>query len=353
VKRVVFFAVMAAFCLGLTPKAQANPQVLFGINDENFRSNWAQMSQQIAPLKNVAIGVWVPWKCGSLVQPEPKWQIPEDQHVLLQVYGKPWIGCSQYAATEAGRQSYCSFVRYLVDEHPGIDQVQIWNEPDLSMFWTGSPDDYVRLYSQCYQMLHPRVKVLFGGFSPNAITPNDSSSGPNVKAFLNAYEAFQEDHDWRAINMDCFAYHPYWGFGNKTTRLLIQMLDDAFRGTPLENTAQRVKLCWTESGMWSEPGPWAAKYRMGGSPNDQKRRVQAVLRLAYCNPRVTEVFNFLNSDEADRVGQGYGWKSGLFEYNGLPKPAFFEYKYVNDQRLTNGINCHRLRRAIKTAPKKE
>ena len=36
---------------------------------------------------------------------------------------------------DASRDAYCSFVRDALVQVPGINDVVIWNEPNLSYFW--------------------------------------------------------------------------------------------------------------------------------------------------------------------------------------------------------------------------
>ncbi|MBK8031389.1 MAG: hypothetical protein IPK17_18255 [Chloroflexi bacterium] len=50
----------------------------------------------------------------------------------------------------------------------GVSVWEVWNEPDLPMFWGGTPQDYARLLRVSYVMIKhadPFATVMFGGLS--------------------------------------------------------------------------------------------------------------------------------------------------------------------------------------------
>ncbi|MEO8607990.1 MAG: hypothetical protein ABI690_08920 [Chloroflexota bacterium] len=82
----------------------------------------------------------------------------------------------------------------LIPSGAGITVWEAWNEPDLSMFWSASPQDYARLLKVTYLVVHtvdPNARVMFGGLAygnPDkddwlahvlAIYANDSGRGAN------------------------------------------------------------------------------------------------------------------------------------------------------------------------------
>lgn len=56
----------------------------------------------------------------------------------------------------------------LIPSGGGITVWEAWNEPDLSMFWSGSAEEYARLLKVTYVVVHtvdPNARVMFGGLA--------------------------------------------------------------------------------------------------------------------------------------------------------------------------------------------
>jgi len=65
------------------------------------------------------------------------------------------------------RNLWAGYVRATVDHYKGqVTYWEIWNEPDLSFFWTGTPDDYFRLLKVSYlviKQVDPGARVIMAG----------------------------------------------------------------------------------------------------------------------------------------------------------------------------------------------
>ena len=72
-----------------------------------------------------------------------------------------------YLAYTDPRNLWADYVRQTVSHYKGqVAWWEIWNEPDLQFFWTGSPDDYFRLLKVAYltiQAADPAARVLMAG----------------------------------------------------------------------------------------------------------------------------------------------------------------------------------------------
>jgi hypothetical protein len=313
------FLVVIVSALILASSGQASHNIIYGINDGNFNRSWATMAPQIASLGRIQVGLWAEWNCEH--PSDPAWQVPETQPVMLTVLGSPW-SCSARLTNRYERTRFARYVRRLVDLHPGIKEVQVWNEPDLA-FWQASQLDYVKTLARVYDLLPRRVKVLAGGYSPNALNLYD----PGVNKItlgdfaMNVAVFYSETHRKRPI-MDGLAYHPYWGWDSRNTHAIGAMLDKTWQRLPQRSPKRGLCFWWTETGMWTSDLGWPSYLKMNGSPDDQARRVGAVAARAYRDPLVAAVFNFLLGDEPD----GSRWQSGLYFADGRAKPAFYAFQ---------------------------
>ena len=80
--------------------------------------------------------------------------------------------------------------------HYDIPYWEIWNEPDFKVFWTGTPEEYFRLYEVTARTLkayNPDLKVGSPGLAGNV-------------AFAKDFLRFCMDHD---VPLDFFSYHLY------------------------------------------------------------------------------------------------------------------------------------------------
>lgn len=90
-------------------------------------------------------------------------------------------------AEGAGDCMFKSFVTALVSRYKGkIRYYQVWNEPNSSGFWTGSPADLVRMAHDAYIIVHridPQARVLTPATSPSGY-PNPHTQW--LAAYLRA-----------------------------------------------------------------------------------------------------------------------------------------------------------------------
>ncbi|MCS6886556.1 MAG: glycosyl hydrolase [Blastocatellia bacterium] len=84
-----------------------------------------------------------------------------------------------------------------------LHYVEIWNEPDNSHFWRGSPQQFYSLFIDIFTTLKqnfPELKVGGPGFAPSGYL---ALGGINfTKGFLDALRA-------RGIKLDFFSWHVY------------------------------------------------------------------------------------------------------------------------------------------------
>lgn len=88
----------------------------------------------------------------------------------------------------------------------GVRVWEAWNEPDISMFWNGSVEEYARLLKVTYLAAHaadPNTRVMFGGLAYNNPDLNDWLA--KVLALI-ARDPAREANNWF---MDAVAVHNY------------------------------------------------------------------------------------------------------------------------------------------------
>jgi hypothetical protein len=96
------------------------------------------------------------------------------QKVILQAYNAPaWASGSSSSNVPRDSADYARFVGMLAQRFRGrIAAYEVWNEPNLSRFWSTGPDPaaYTQLLRAAYPSIKqadPAAKVVFGGLAGN------------------------------------------------------------------------------------------------------------------------------------------------------------------------------------------
>src|SRR5918995_2748422 len=124
---------------------------------------------------------------------------------------------------EPGRQRYCEFAANALRRYPQINDIIVWNEPNLGFFWrpqfdadgaSEAPRAYFQLAAHCYDVLHgvrPGANVVgpvnshWGNDNPNGFS-NVSHSPPRFIRELGA--AYRASGRQRPL-FDTLGHHPY------------------------------------------------------------------------------------------------------------------------------------------------
>jgi len=316
--------------------------------------------------------------------------------LVLAVYGSP-ASAPQDAAS---RTEFCTYARNAASRFPSINDVVIWNEPNVSAFWRPqfNPDDssaapaaYEALLARCWDVLHafrPTIDVIGpatsprGNDNPHAVSNVSHSPVTFIKEMGVAYEASGRtlplfDTVGQHVYQNTFAERPFLihtvgrtiaeGDWNK----LLATLQTAFANTgqPVPGpdcTLACPPIWYLESGFQTTiPPDKAGDYTgaenivpipdfAGGEPDypspsplstsqaaDQATQLRFAVRLAYCQPYVGAIFNFLVRDEATLQG----WQSGVLWADGTEKGSFAPLASVVGDANAHPISC-----AAPTAP---
>jgi hypothetical protein len=299
---------------------------------------------------------------------------------------------------DAAREAYCSYVRDLVTRYPTINDVVIWNEPNLGFFWqpqfkadgtSAAPAAYEALLARCWEVLHavrPGVNVIMttspaGNDNPDADSNVSHSPGAFIRNLGAAYKA-----TGRAKRIfDTVGHNPYgmssaespwqrhlapYHIGQGDVDRLVQALGDGFGGTaqPVPGrcgaSGQSCPSIWyLEAGYQTVPDP-SRQGAYSGRENDarplpdvanasggltQSAQLADGIRLAYCQPHVGAYFNFLLWDESNLAR----WQSGVVWADGTKKASFEAVRAVIAEIAAGKVDCNRLEsgRAIVAMPK--
>jgi hypothetical protein len=263
-----------------------------------------------------------------------------EMRVVLAVYG----GTAPAEAPE--RENYCSYVRDVLDEFPQINDVVIWNEPNLSAFWwpqfnadgtSAAPAAYEALLARCYDVLHrvrPDVNVIASTGPHKRIR---GAIGP-ARWYRQLGAALRVSGRRRPI-CDTVGHNAYpdspfeppWtthrgpSIDEGDYGTLMRVLRSAFVRTAQPLPGRRgVTIWYLEDGYQSTVEARRDAYH--GRENVKELvdpgfagwQLQAAVRLAYCQPTVGAFFNFQLRDDPSLVG----WQSGVLYADGTPKPAY-------------------------------
>ncbi|HUY99163.1 MAG TPA: hypothetical protein VMU89_02340, partial [Thermomicrobiaceae bacterium] len=274
------------------------------------------------------------------------WQLVDDvQDALLELGLRPFVELAfmpsalasgdrtvfHYRANVTPPRSYDEWndlIRALVAhwlDRYGADEVhrwyfEVWNEANLSSFWTGTRDDYFRLYAETARTL-------------KALDPALRVGGP---ASCRA-EWLPEFIGWcreRGVPFDFISPHVYPD-DDEFERVDPSYREVFNRGDYLETVVERA----TESVAALAPGhemhwtEWNSSWRWGRPIHDETNQAAYICRAIHRTQHlvdsfaywtVSDIFNEFPYPRGALVG-GFG----LFAIDGLPKPAYHAYTLLH------------------------
>jgi xylan 1,4-beta-xylosidase len=180
--------------------------------------------------------------------------------------------------------------------HYGITDWEIWNEPDIPEFWTGTPEEYFSLYE----------------VTADAIKNHDPSlrvGGPVLAGDLRFLARFLDYCSAHDVPIDFVSWHLYgWGgpYGIYLRAQEVQHVMDAHGFSSLPSYL-------TE---WNE---WVDDWRdWDGLRADPELAAFTVSELIYLQDSPTDVANYYRGDT-------HVW-GGMFNGDGSPGKAFYAFR---------------------------
>jgi hypothetical protein len=387
---VVLAAIGAALC---ARPAAAEPGLMVGATDDVFKLEPGLAGSAARDLGLRATRVSLHWDAGQTTlkaddAEELRNAVLTGVRVVIAVYG--WRDTAPQDA--ASRDAYCSYVRDTLEQVPQINDVVIWNEPNISYFWrpqfaadgsSAAPAAYEELLARCWDVLHALrhdVNVIAPGTSPWGNDDPENSvviSHSPVMFIRKLGEAYRASGRTQPI-FDTVGHHVYgsspgerpWRQHPSSRRIsqgdlgkLVSVLQDAFGGTGqavpgMPVAGRSVPIWYMESGFETTPDPakrslyanaettaalpdslgvlpWTVLPDPASQAPDQATQLRDALRLAYCQPYVEAIFNFLLRDE---VELNY-WQSGVLWADRTPKASYGAYRSAIAETVSGSVDC--------------
>jgi hypothetical protein len=200
---------------------------------------------------------------------------------------------------------------------------QVWNEPNLPIYWGGDPDPpaYARLLAAAKRALKavdPHAEVVSAGLA-------ESRLGMPFEQFVHElYEAGAAD------SLDTFALHPYAADAGAALRAVDrtrELLDEFDPDAPI----------WVTELGWASGGP-RSPFTVG--ERGQAARIGAVLGQLVDQRRELGVrgvvyFNWRDAPPYPGGHDFFGLHTGLLRRNGSPKPAFHSFRAAVREAAAN------------------
>lgn len=247
----------------LAPPAQPIPETYFGMHIHGIdfpRPN----TQRLTPWPAVPFGAWrlhdayVRW-----VDLEPGKNEFNFTHldkyveaaqekkvkVLLPLYGTPqWAsarpkeenrtGTAGTAAEPADMEDWRNFVRTVATRYKGrIEAYEIWNEPNLNMYWSGSAKQLVDLSREAFRIIK--------SVDPQALVVLPACTSGNGPQFLDEFLK-----QGGAQYGDVIGYHFYVSKAPEAISDLATHVKDVLRANHVD------KPVWNTESGWHDPSPF-------------------------------------------------------------------------------------------------
>ncbi len=355
--------------LGLPAIASAAPGVLFGFTDNLPMVVGSEATDRERALGAQGTTLILTWHRGQIGLTssdasglEKAINAAGGMRVILSVMT---LG-SETPLDATARDQFCTYARNAIASFPSVNDIVIGNEPNSSFFWRpqynpdgtdASPAAYEALLARCYDVLHAFRSTIDvgapatgprGNDNPNAVSNVSHSPTSFIVGLASAYRA--SGRTQRIF--DTVVHHPYGNTNDERPYLmhplpqtiaegdwnrLVQTYQDAFAGTPQPvpgrcfTGSPCVPIWYLETGfqtsvpdgsplyygtenvrtvpdLVSTIEPTAPSPLSTSAAPDQATQLRYALRIAYCQPYVEAVFNFLVRDDPNLVG----YQSGVF-----------------------------------------
>lgn len=196
---------------------------------------------------------------------------------VLYTFGKvpAWAGGGAAFANPpidlaSGNATLKAFVSALVNfslTNPAqrIASYELWNEPNLAMYWTGTPAQLVQMVSD--------ASAIIRAADPLAIIVGPAGSGGlAVNNFMREYLL-----QGGAALQDVFAYHAYLGDGKKTADGMQTILKSISSVKAALGIA--AQPTWFTEGSWGQDSSYATPLAPDGLTSDEKIAYMAMQHI--------------------------------------------------------------------------
>jgi len=278
--------------------------------------------------------------------------------VMLAVTGPGPVDASLFPVRGDGRykpsrERFAAYARAVAGRYAGlVDEYVLWNEPNhedwlrpqstcvRSRCTPYAPHHYRRLVQAgdpALRAADPGARVYIGALAPLGTSGGSTNARLAPLRFLrelgcvsSSYRRLRsgECRSFRSVRADGLAYHPHNRTLSPATRSRVRdwaAIADLGRLTAVVDpaglrtrTGGRLPLYLTEFGYQTNP----PDRTLGVSSSRQSLWLQQSAYIAYRNPRVRNLTNYVWRDEP---GASAGWQSGMLRTDDRPKPSFASF----------------------------
>lgn len=240
-----------------------------------------------------------------------------------------------------------------------VEEYILWNEPNLPLWLQPqaqcngkrctpvSPHLYRYMVRSAYpaiKAVDPQSKVLIGALAPTGGRLQSKNANTKPLQWLRAFGCVNDQLEpvttgpcrtFEPATADGFAYHPHSTkhppsepYPNKDDASIASLKRVEKVLDHLQNTGRLIGTT-NPLGLWLDEYAYQTnppdKLR-GVTPGRQDRYLQEAAYIAWRNPRVQMIAQYLWQDERMAGGKRYtGWQSGLLTIDGEPKPALANF----------------------------
>ena len=231
-----------------------------------------------------------------------------------------------------------AYITHTIERY-GVQRVrqwffEVWNEPDLAGFWTGTMEDYYKLYASCARVF-------------KAVDPELQIGGPAVANGAHAlpFAEWCRDHD---VPLDFISYHGYPQ--NEACEVGTPAESSHKPGMHFVDYTRRVKkdleaggfgelpLLMTEWNSQTQDADWNVKWVGNETVNTLFAGTIACHLAHSCDDVLDMMAWWVASDVFEEGGpqvEPYGTRFqyyGLLTIDGVPKSSFHALKFLNRMR---------------------
>jgi len=193
--------------------------------------------------------------------------------------------------------------------HDQIKYCEIWNEPDVSMFWTGTPEQYYKLYettARAIKNYDPSLKV----------------GGPTLAYNLEFLEGFLKHCQEHGVPVDFVSWHRY-----STEPYSVLEMSEKVRGLMTRYGFGKSQSILDE---WNYmPGDWGRLEKDPRYAEAIAQQTKGIAGAAYD----AAVLNYLQDSTVDIATFYTGTTTlfwGLFDEYGVPAKPFYSFKAFSE-----------------------
>jgi hypothetical protein len=301
---------------------------------------WTYLDGAVTRVRNAGMSVTL-----TITGPGPLWTSSNPKR--HQRAYKPRAGAYRAFATAVARRYGAQVDRYILWNEPNIPS---WLAPTSTCRHGRCTPTAPDLYRSLVQAAYPAVKaadpgstVLLGALSPRGQRLRNSRTVMRPLLFLRRLGCRADDfrrihggacRHFKKITGDGFAIHPYSGtlaperahpnpddVALASVGRLARTLDRLQAVAALDPTTRRFGIYVDEYGYQTNPPDRAS----GVALSRQDRWLQGAAYVAWRNPRIRLLGQYLWRDEPKSHGGYGGWQSGLRFANGRAKPSFSHF----------------------------